>query len=135
MCIILDADHFSKFQRRDKDMLPVRRWLDRRNGKIISSNTKKFRDEWAQAKPLATELTRAGQLEVISQGVAEKENELKGTIESNDEHIVALAIVAGVKVLISGDQALHKDFKNPNLVGGKVYQKKSHVRLLKDTCS
>ncbi len=135
MCIILDADHFSKFQRRDKDMLPVRRWLDTRNGKIVSSDTKKFRDEWAQARPLATELTRAGQLEVVSQGVAAKENELKGKIESNDEHIVALAIVAGVKVLVSGDKALHKDFKNPNLVGGKIYQKKSHVGLLKDTCS
>ncbi|MYE90640.1 hypothetical protein F4X33_16770 [Candidatus Poribacteria bacterium] len=135
MCIILDADHFSKFQRRDKDMQPVRRWLDRRNGKIIFSDTKKFRDEWAQAKPLAAELARADQIEVVSQGVAEKENELKGKIESNDEHIVALAIVAGVKVLVSSDQALHKDFKNPNLVGGKVYQKKSHVGLLRDTCS
>lgn len=75
---------------------------------------------------------------MVSEGVQEKADELEGEISSNDEHIIALAIVAGVKVLISyreGDRNLFADFKNRQLVGGKVYTRKAHARMLtKDTC-
>ena len=81
---------------------------------------------------------RAGQLKLVSEGVEEKADELKGTITSNDEHIIALALIADVKVLISyreGDRDLFTDFKNRDLVRGKVYTRKSHARMLiKDTC-
>ena len=88
---------------------------------------------------------RAGQYRLISEGVEEKENELKGKIKSDDEHIIALALVARVKILISyadyqsgqtGDRDLFDDFRDRNLVGGRVYTKKSHARdmLKKDTC-
>ena len=86
--------------------------------------------------PLIAQMRRAGQLKLVSEGVQEKADELEGQIKSNDEHIIALALVADVKVLVSykeGDQDLFKDFKN--LVRGKVYTKKQHKHLLtKDTC-
>ena len=73
--------------------------------------------------------------EMPAQEVQEKAAELEGRIESDDPHIIALAIIAEVKVLVSNDRRLHEDFKNRNLVGGKVYQTKSHSRLLtRDTC-
>ena len=67
--------------------------------------------------------------------VDKKSNELQGKIKSNDPHIIALAMVAGVKVLISEDRDLHKDFGNKSLVGGRIYQKKGHESLLRaDLC-
>ena len=88
---------------------------------------------------LRDQMMRAGQLKLVSEGVQEKADELDGEILSNDEHIIALAIIAGVKVLVSyreGDRDLFADFKNRQLVGGKVYTRKAHAQrmLKKDTC-
>ncbi|MDE0637093.1 MAG: hypothetical protein OXI43_14745 [Candidatus Poribacteria bacterium] len=81
---------------------------------------------------------RAGQLKLVSEGVQEKANELKDRIRSDDEHIIALALIADVKVLLSrreGDRDLIIDFKNRDLVQGKVYTRKAHEHMLtKDTC-
>lgn len=141
MCVILDTNTFGKFKdQTDEDMAPVWKWLDNRNGKIVYANTKKFEDEWERGgmSHLRDQMMRAGQLKLVSEGVAEKADELKGTIASNDEHIIALALIADVKVLVSyreGDSDLFTDFKNRELVGGKVYTRKSHTHLLtKDTC-
>ncbi|MDE0466679.1 MAG: hypothetical protein OYL97_06450 [Candidatus Poribacteria bacterium] len=141
MCVILDANTFGKFKNpADEDMAPVWKWLDNRNGKIVYANTERFEDEWGRGgmSHLRDQMMRAGQLKLVSEGVQEKADELEGEISSNDEHIIALAIVAGVKVLISyreGDRNLFADFKNRQLVGGKVYTRKAHARMLtKDTC-
>ena len=141
MCVILDANTFGKFRNpNDEDMASVWRWLNNRNGKIVYSNTKKFEDEWERGgtSHLRDQMMRAGQLKLVSEGVQEKADELKDEIASNDEHIIALAIVSGVKVLVSyreGDRDLFVDFKNRSLVRGKVYTRKSHAHMLtKDTC-
>ena len=137
MCIILDADCYSRFRNLDnEDMEPVRKWLDNRNGKIIYSNTRKFKKEWEKGgmDRWVIERKRAGQLKLAPPGVEEKETELKGKVRSNDAHIIALALIAKVKVLVSHDIELGKDFKN-YVVQGKVYKTKKHKRLLKnDLC-
>ncbi len=141
MCAILDANTFGKFKNpTDEDMAPVWKWLDNKNGKIVYSNTKKFEDEWEKGgmSHLRDQMIRAGQLKLVSEGVQEKADELEGDVVSNDAHIIALALIAGVKVLVSyreGDGDLFTDFKNRQLVGGKVYTRKAHARMLtKDTC-
>jgi hypothetical protein len=141
MCVILDANTFGKFRNpNDEDMASVWRWLNNRNGKIVYSNTKKFEDEWERGgmSHLRDQMMRAGQLKLVSEGVEEKADELKGEIMSNDEHIVALALIARVTVLVSyreGDEDLFADFKNRELVRGKVYTRKAHAHMLtKDTC-
>ena len=142
MCVILDANTFGKFRNpNDEDMASVWRWLNNRNGKIVYSNTKKFEDEWERGgmSHLRDQMMRAGQLKLVSEGVEEKADELKGEIMSNDEHIIALALIARIKVLISyreGDRDLFDDFRDKNLVGGKVYTRKAHAQrmLTKDTC-
>ena len=141
MCIIVDANMFSAFRDpTDENMEPVWNWLRKKNGKIAYSSTEKFEEEWERGgvTDLIKLLRQAEQLkEIPPPKVEAKENELnrEGAIRSNDPHIIALAIIAEVKVLVSNDRRLHEDFKNRNLVGGKVYQTKSHSRLLtRDTC-
>ena len=154
MCAILDANCFSKFrEQNDEDMKPVQNWVDNKNGKIIYTDTEKFKSEWLKGgmtEQMRT-LEQAGKLRrVLFQEVEKKAEELIGKIESDDPHIIALAMIAKVKVLIvqrlpdtprigkrrlprGADPKLQRDFKN--LVGGKVYITKSHSHLLtKDTC-
>lgn len=143
MCIIVDTNTFHKFKEPDnEDMEPVWTWLEKRDGKIAYSDTEKLEEEWDNGgmQNLRNQLRQAGKLKVVSsEDVQEKADELKGEIESDDEHIIALAIIAGVKVLISyreGDRDLFDDFRDKNLVGGRVYTRKAHAqRMLKrDTC-
>ena len=142
MCVVVDTNTFGKFKNpADEDMAPVWKWLDDKNGKIVYSNTKKFEDEWERGgmSHLRDQMMRAGQLKLVSEGVQEKADELKNKIASNDEHIIALALIARIKVLISyreGDRDLFDDFRDKNLVGGKVYTRKAHAQrmLTKDTC-
>jgi len=142
MCIILDTNTFHRFKNSDDlDMEPVRKWLNGRYGKIAYSTTQKLKNEWDAGgmRHLIDEWMRAGKLKLVPPDEHhEKEAELKGKTKSDDEHIVALALVAKVKVLVSyreGDSALFDDFKDRHLVGGKVYTRKTHAHLLtKDTC-
>jgi len=140
MCVILDTNTFGKFRDPDdEDMDPVRRWLDK-GGKIVYANTEKFKAEWGRGgmNQLIKRMMQAGQLKLVSEGVQEKADALEGEMESNDKHIIALALIAAIKVLVSyreGDQDLFTDFKNKNLVRGKVYTRKAHKHLLtQDTC-
>ena len=163
MCIILDANSFGKFNNKcDEDMKPVRKWVYGKYGKIVYSDTDRFRNEWkGSGEQLARELlqnqdarhsssTKIGWQEAVGQlrrrdkfklipaaDMQAKADALEqtGELRSNDWHIIALAIIANLKVLVSNDRRLHEDFKDRNLVGGRVYQTKSHSRLLrKDMC-
>ena len=61
----------------------------------------------------------------------EKEyRELKKTssLTSDDFHVIALAKVGKVKLLLSKDQNLGKDFKT--ICNGKIYKTKHHKGLL-----
>jgi hypothetical protein len=138
MCVILDTNCIGKFNKgTDEDIKPVRHWVYNRNGKIVYANTEKFRVEWKGGRgyELRRQLIRRNKLkEMPAQDVVEKENELKGKITSDDEHIIALALVAKVKVLVSDDIKLIRDFKD-HITQGKVYRTKKHTHLLKkDTC-
>ena len=143
MCIIVDTNTFHKLREPDdEDMEPVWTWLEKRDGKIAYADTEKLEAEWDKGgmQDLRNQLRRSGQLKVVSsEDVQEKADELKGRIASNDEHIIALALITGVKVLVSyreGDRDLFDDFRDRNLVGGRVYTRKGHAQrmLRKDTC-
>ncbi len=141
MCAILDANTFNKFKDpADEDMKPVWNWLENKSGKLVYANTPKFEEEWERGGMIhiRDQLMRAGQLKLISEDVQEKTNELKGELRSNDDHIIALALIAGINILISyreGDRDLFTDFKRTDLVHGRVYTRKDHKHLLtKDTC-
>ena len=135
MCIILDANMLSRFKKRaDEDIKPVWDWVYNRNGKIAYSTTEKFKEEWTRGggDNVLKELQTIKKLKPVSaQDVQEKQNELEGQIRSNDPHIIALAIVANVRVLVSEDRTLIDDFTNRDLVArGRVYQRAEHAHLL-----
>ena len=72
-----------------------------RNGKIAYSNTEKFQGEWEHSSLDVNELNRAGRLKLIPrESILDKQSELEGMLESDDPHIIALAIVAKIKVLV-----------------------------------
>ena len=110
MCIILDANVFGEFKKRDKgqkdeDMEPIWNWLDKGYGKIVYSPTQKFRGEWLRGgmKNQMRALNQAGKLKLVSANDVEKKADaLKqtGILRSNDWHIIALAKIAKIKVLV-----------------------------------
>ncbi|MXV78619.1 hypothetical protein F4001_09715 [Candidatus Poribacteria bacterium] len=114
--------------------------MEDKNGKIAYAITEKFEAEWEKGgmNHMRDQLMRSGQLKLVSEGVENLTNELIDRIKSDDPHIIALALIAGIKVLISyrqGDSDLFADFKSSDLVNGKVYTRKTHAHLLtKDTC-
>ena len=163
MCIVLDVNSFRNFRNTaNKDMEPVRNWLNRNNGKIVYSPTEKFRREWEAGGgyKVMKELLYPGSDPSLPIGMdweqAVMELQRMGKFKLVPAADVqakadALAIIANVKVLVvqgfpdtpiggrgrprGADPALQADFKDRNLVGGKVYITKSHSRLLrKDTC-
>lgn len=136
MCIIVDANALSALvDNNNADMKPVRNQLTKSGG-IACAHTEKFNNELTavtKAKEYFAQLKRNGKLKVFpKKDVQEAENSLP-EIKSGDPHIIALAQVAKVTVLVSGDKKLHEDFTNPQLVtGGKIYQNANHQHLLRD---
>jgi hypothetical protein len=115
------------------------------------SDTEKFQSEWKNSGLNYQEMNRAGWLKLVpEEEVLEKQGELVGQLQSDDPHIIALAIIAKIRVLVvqrqpdepikgrrrrarGADTALQKDFKR--LAHGKVYVTASHKHLLaRDTC-
>lgn len=134
MCIILDTNKYGDFlDHENKDMQPIREWI-KRKGKIAYSPTPTFERELSAGMRMQFSVyDEAGKMKNFSiEEVKNEENNLP-ELESDDPHIIALALVSGVRVLVSMDRDLHTDFKG--VVGGKVYQTKSHRRMLRnDTC-
>ena len=129
----------------NEDMEPIRTWILKKNGKMVYSSTQKLTQE-LEKSPCMIEiygvLRAKGNLKIIkTDTVDQMEQELlkDNILKSNDGHIIALAQaakatqVANVRLLVSADKALHADFKK--IVGGHIYQNKTHARLLTaDTC-
>ena len=75
-----------------------------------------------------------GQIKLSDPEDVEKEKAKLPRIKSDDEDIIALALVSKVKLLVTDEKDdLPADFKQ--IVKGKVYKRKQHHRLLqKDIC-
>lgn len=134
MCIILDANKYSDFVNSHEDMLPVKNWIDNKGGKIAYSPTAKFERELRGSKKMKSLFDvyiKIGRIKSFGKDEIEYNQSQLSGLTSDDPHIIALAQVANVKLLVSSDQNLHADFKNSELIdSGKIYQTKSHSRLL-----
>lgn len=76
------------------------------------------------------ELQNAGRLKTVDRAevdrVSQKLKASRGpaSLTSDDEHVVALAMVSGARLLFTNDMRLSRDFKNPQIVSvprGRVY--------------
>jgi len=89
---------------------------------------------------LILQLDRKGRARTVPDNLVEDETERLEKSQlccSNDQHIIALAIVSNVRLLCSHDQSLHSDFTNRALLNnprGKVYQNSNHNHLLVRHC-
>ena len=82
----------------------IERWITNlhRMGRIVSLTSKDRRDVKCRTEELRK----------------------RSTCRSNDEHIIALAQIKHVRLLVTADRDLRKDFGNPDLIDGprgKVY--------------
>ena len=117
----------------NEDMKPLRDWIKSR-GKIVYTNFGKYEDELQDYRAMEIELRslfEAGKAKIVQiDKVKSKMKELNEySLISNDQHILALALADNVKILVSKDSNLHKDFKSI-VKGGKIYQNKQHKKLL-----
>ena len=89
----------------------------------------------------------AGRVRVVARSDVDAEEEgleQATTLRSDDPHVLALAKVSGARLLYSNDRDLHKDFKNPAILGhsgrGTIYTsvkykgiRRVHKQLLRRT--
>ena len=112
MCLILDTNKYGDFLNpENEDMRPVREWIERKGGKIAYSPTDKFESELdGKIKSQFNVYRVAGKIKLFNEEEVENVQRDLQDLESNDPHIIALAIVANVSLLVSGDRDLHRDF-------------------------
>ena len=144
MCVIVDNNAFKLLIERSEECKVLYEWIMDRKIKLIVGG--ELYDELkgvADYKIWIKILEGKGYLVIEEEGVAERTKELKKRCKSNDAHVIALAQVAGARLLYSNDRKLHKDFKNKDLLSGprgKVFpdggnDKKQRRILRENLCS
>ncbi|MYN64238.1 MAG: hypothetical protein F4X11_04310 [Acidobacteria bacterium] len=130
MCAILDNSvvHEVFGDRRSPAGEAFFRWISVGGGRLIGGGRllrELARNEnfwfWWREAVLAGLATRLGDGTVEEETTRLVERE---ACQSNDEHVVALAVVGGARLLYSNDKKLQRDFKNRHLVNhppGRVY--------------
>ncbi len=137
MCLILDTNKYGDFLTpENRDMEPVRKWVRTGNGKIAYSPTEKMQSELNRHNKMREQFDRYRETDKLKLVPSDKVRRVMDglrDLQSDDPDIIALAQVAGVRLLVSGDTNLHTDFKQ--IIGGNIYQTKGHQHLLKrDIC-
>lgn len=135
MCIIVDADsahHLSNLTEHGK---PVMRWLLKgRGGLIVGGDVKRELAKGGLRETMVV-LNQAGRLKQLDDKKVDdlaKDIKQSGKCRSNDQHVIAVAMISGCRLVYSSDQALHEDVKNGEILSppASVYKSKDHVHLL-----
>ena len=127
---------------KNEDMQPVRDWIDNKGGKIAYSPVGKIGKELERSVKmknkfdeygLVDEYGLIGKIKKFSKKEVEQAKKKLEGLASDDPDIIALAQVSNVKLLVSSDKKLHKDFTNTKIIKkGKIYQtKEDHEHLLR----
>lgn len=142
MCLIIDANAVSLAldPDGDNDFTPVWKALVSRRARAVYGG--KLAREYLKVAKLCDLIRRFDQIGVFRQIATSKVNAETAKVKteaccvSDDEHIIALARVSGVRLLCSHDKALHDDFTNPKILRprGSVYQNPSHAALIQKHC-
>ena len=130
MCAIIDANVVGEVFGRERPEAGERffRWLNDGNGRLVTGG--RLSRELGQSQQYlewSVQARLAGVLRTEDDGSVrgrEKAIRNEGLCESDDPHILALALISGARLLYTNDQALQRDFGNPDLIAGprgKVY--------------
>lgn len=144
MCLIIDANCAVETlcHSPSADFAPVMHAIQKKGVKIVLGGAK-LREEYARLKTVwhfVKILDQAGKVRMIRDvevDTLQAQLEASGTLVSDDPHIIALALVAEIRLLCSKDQMLHIDFLSHSLIKkprGKVYQNAEHSALLRTCC-
>jgi len=140
VCLIVDANTAGEFL---AEPGPVTDWLLGRLGSprlVLAGRLKEELGRLERVRRFLVTLDRAGRLRTVDPNqLSDEERRLcsEGLFESNDPHVLSLAIVSGARTLATLDNALTRDFKNPRIINqprGSVYRDpKKHGALLGHT--
>ena len=138
MCAILDANVAGEVFGTERPPAGTAffKWINSGRGRLIVGGTllreldrnRRFR-EWHQQAALAGRVQR-----LRDDAVDDRMRQLRDAraCRSNDEHVVALALVGGARLLYSNDRDLQLDFKDKNLIDaprGRVYSTRGRGEL------
>jgi predicted nucleic acid-binding protein len=142
VCLIVDANAADQFLVRPS---ALRNWLLGRlgNPRLVAAGTlKQELARLAAVRRLLVELDRTGRLRSAdAERLRQEEDRLCASrcCQSNDRHVLALAIVSGARTLVTFDNALAHDFRNAGIINkprGRIYRDPtSHAHLLCHTPS
>ena len=131
MCAIIDANvTFEVFGRKQTEAgVQFRKWLDGDRGRLVvgGKNLKELRKNGNFKRWFTEERRRGGRVRQIKKEIiSERKKALvrDRLLTSNDEHVVALALVSGARLLYSNDRRLKNDFSNIKIIQkpeGKIY--------------
>ena len=131
MCAIIDANvTFEVFGRKQTEAgVQFRNWLDSGRGSLVvgGKNLEELSKNGNFGRWLGEQRREKGRVRHIRKEViSERQQALvrDGLPTSNDEHVLALALVSGARLLYSNDRRLKNDFLNTEIIRdtrGKVY--------------
>jgi len=143
MCLIVDTNCLSHVfninDEKHSEFEPVFNWINNGNGKLIIGGTKYFEELLKVIKILdfIVELSRKGKVVYIDNSkVDSKQKEIENKINDkdfDDQHLIALLIVSGCKIICSLDKRAFKYFKDKNFFPKnkpKIYSGKKNKKLL-----
>jgi hypothetical protein len=147
MCLIVDNDvvHRVLLKPDDEDFKHVHSSLFglKKPKAVLVYGGSKLNKEYTGSEAIIEkllELRRAGRARREDDGLVDSEEKRVAASKlcsSNDEHIIALALVSKARLLCSRDNALAGDFTNKALIDkprGKVYKYATHKKLLMQFC-
>jgi hypothetical protein len=142
MCLILDANIVHKvFRSPSADYRPVQKALAGRRATLVYGGG--LRREYVKMgwfRSILRRLDQAGAARILPDNEVDactRSVVRAGGYRSDDPHILALALVAGVRLLCSEDNDLSADFTNGAIIRrprGNVYCRAGHARLLQKHC-
>ena len=155
MCAILDRNKFGGFLKPDKAGEIFRDWVGSGGGRIVylaDDKPRRLPDEIAGAMRrllkeyadsprvmrMLDQYRRAGRTRRVKLSEVAREYPATAKIRSNDRHILAMARASGARLLYTGDGALARHFRNPEIINnpeGVVYSRAAHqIHLRPDVC-
>ena len=143
MCVIIDTNMTADFVNNKEYIEPLKRHIEGKKMKLIFPPPSTLQYEYERHNgfnKLLKVYQRQGVMKVIPQKkfekakkeLIDKKKKSKINFKSNQEDwaILALAKASRTKLLASKDKHLMDDFKNTQIIGGKIYQYESHEHLL-----